>query len=83
MSKVDKEVGEIFKQRRRELRWTQEQLGSKLGVAYSTVACWERGIRGMSLDMFFKCCEALDLNPDEVYQMVKENKPYSFGSIKK
>lgn len=83
MNKVDKQVGEIFRQRRRELNWTQEYLGKKLGVAYSTVACWERGIRGMGLDNFFKCCDILGLEPDQVYSLVRKNKEYSFTNENK
>lgn len=71
MNNIDREVGQIIKRRRRELMMTQEQLGKKLGVAYSTVACWERGIRGMSLDVFFRCCEILSLDPNEIQKKIK------------
>lgn len=79
MNKVDVLVGDIIKQRRRELRLTQTQLGDKVGIAYSTLACYENGIRGMSLKIFFDLCKVLDLDPNDVQtqiyqQMKKETK---------
>lgn len=76
MNKVDVLVGDIIKQRRRELRMTQTQLGNKVGIAYSTLACYEKGIRGMNLNIFFDLCKALRLDPNDVqrqvYQQIKE-----------
>lgn len=73
MNKLDKEVGFLIQQRRRELRLTQTQLADKIGVAYSTIACYENGIRGMSLDTFFEICEVLELNPEEIFVYCKKN----------
>lgn len=72
MSSVDKIVGSIIQQKRRMLRLTQTQLGDKIGMAYSTIACYESGTRGMSLDTFFKICEVLSLDPKEVQKQVED-----------
>lgn len=72
MNNVDVLVGDIIKQRRRELRLTQTQLGEKVGIAYSTLACYEKGIRGMSLNIFFQICNALKLDPNDVQNQVEE-----------
>ena len=72
MNDVDVLVGDIIKQRRRMLRLTQTQLGEKVGVAFSTLACYEKGIRGMSLNIFFKICNALNLDPNDVQKQVEE-----------
>jgi transcriptional regulator with XRE-family HTH domain len=72
MNYVDVLVGDIIKQRRRMLRLTQTQLGDKVGIAFSTLACYEKGIRGMSLNIFFKICDALSLDPNDVQRQVEE-----------
>lgn len=72
MNSVDKIVGSIIQQKRRMLRLTQTQLGDKIGVAYSTIACYENGTRGMSLGTFFKLCEILRLDPNEVQKQVDD-----------
>lgn len=72
MNYVDVLVGDIIKQRRRMLRLTQTQLGEKVGIAFSTLACYEKGIRGMSLNIFFKICNALNLDPNDVQKQVEE-----------
>ena len=37
-----KTIGEIIREKRKERGWTLEKLAKKLGVAFSTVATWER-----------------------------------------
>ena len=71
MNKVDIIVGSIFRKRRKEMRMTQTQLGDKIGMPFSTLAGYERGIRGMSLETYFVLCEALQLDPNEVQEEVK------------
>lgn len=72
MNKIDVIVGSIFRKRRKEMRMTQTQLGEKVGLPYSTLAGYERGIRGMSLETYFTLCEALGLDPNEVHEEVKK-----------
>ena len=72
MENYDKAVGFIIQQRRRQLRLTQTQLGKKVGLAYSTIGCYENGIRGMSIGTFFKICNALSLDPNEVQKEVEQ-----------
>lgn len=70
MNEIDKKVGFIIQQRRKELRLTQAQLGEKIGAAYSTIACYENGLRGMNLDTFFEICDVLSLDPNEIQKEV-------------
>lgn len=70
MNEIDKKVGFIIQQKRRELRITQKQLGKKIGVAHSTIACYESGIRGMDLDTFFEICKILSLDPNDIQKQV-------------
>ena len=73
MKQVDAFVGDIIKQKRREMRMTQEQLAKKVGISKSTVACYESGIRGMNLDVFFQFCDILHLDPYIIQKLVEEN----------
>ena len=73
MKQVDAFVGDIIKQKRREMRMTQEQLGKKVGLSTSTIACYELGIRGMNLDVFFKFCDILHLDPYIIQRQVEAN----------
>jgi len=72
MNRTDYIVGNIFKKRRKEMRLTQTQLGERVGLPYSTLAGYERGIRGMSLETYFVLCDALGLDPNEVHEQVKK-----------
>lgn len=62
----NRKVGRIIYEKRREKRWTQTDLAKRLGIAKSTLACYETGIRGMDLDLFFEICRMLDINPNDV-----------------
>ena len=72
MNNTDIIVGSIFRKRRKEMKMTQTQLGDKVGLPFSTLAGYERGIRGMSLETYFRLCEALHLDPNEVHEEVKK-----------
>lgn len=66
----DKKVGLIIKNRRIERRMTQDQLADRLGIKQSTLSCYELGLRGMSIDMFFEVCKVLRLKPNDVQKML-------------
>lgn len=80
MNSTDKIVGDIIKQKRRILRITQEQLGRRVGVAASTITCYESGIRGMSLEMFFKLCNVLLLEPNDVKNEMEQRMEWLEGN---
>lgn len=66
----NRKVGRIIYEKRREKRWTQTDLAKRLGIAKSTLACYETGIRGMDLDLFFEICRMLDINPNDVVSLL-------------
>jgi len=66
----DKKVGQIIKDRRIERRMTQSQLADALGIQQSTLSCYELGLRGMTIDMFFDVCRVLRLKPNDVQKML-------------
>lgn len=57
-------IGDIIKQRRKELNLTLEEVGKKVGVGKSTVKKWESGyIANMKRDKIALLAEALQINP--------------------
>lgn len=60
-------VGQIIKDRRKELDLTQDEVAAKVGVSGATVARWESGeIRNMRRDRIYKLSQILQLSPAEI-----------------
>ena len=72
MNKIDYIAGQIIRKKRKEKKLSQTELGNKVGLPYSTLAYYERGERGMSLETFFVLCKALDLNINEVEEEIRK-----------
>ena len=53
---------EILRERRKELKMTQQQLAEKIGKERSYIAHIERGITDMQLSSFFRISSALGLS---------------------
>lgn len=60
----NRKVGRLIYDKRRDKRMTQVDLAKRLGIAQSTLACYETGTRGMDLDTFFEICRILELDPN-------------------
>lgn len=60
----NKQIGAIIKDKRIDKRLTQIQVAKILGIPTSTYACYESGLRGMSIDTYFKICYELDMDPN-------------------
>lgn len=71
-NKVDYYAGQIIKEKRKEKRLTQTQLGEKVGLPYSTLACYESGLRGMSLETFFILCKALKIDVNDAQKEIQK-----------
>ncbi len=56
-----KKMGLKIKQKRKELRFTQEDLASKLGITRVTVSKYESGSIQAPMDMVFKISDILDI----------------------
>jgi transcriptional regulator with XRE-family HTH domain len=63
-------VGSIIKEYRQVRRMTQLQLAQRVGIAKSTLACYETGARGIDLDTFFDICYVLGIDPSDVQRQV-------------
>ncbi len=53
--------GEILKNRRKELKMTQQQLADKVGTARSYIARVERGATDIQLSSFFRIIQAMGM----------------------
>lgn len=59
----------IFK-RRKELKLSQEKLGSAIGVSGPTISMWEAGQNLPKTENFFSLAKALNLTVDELLEDV-------------
>lgn len=57
-------VGSILKNRREELKMSQQEVADLVGVSKSIVSRWENNeVRNMGIDKIRKLCEALSIDP--------------------
>jgi DNA-binding XRE family transcriptional regulator len=70
MNEVDVKVGEIIRRRRKELGLTQTDLAEKVGSSKQCIYYYEKGTRGLTMSLFFKICDALHLDPNEIQEQV-------------
>lgn len=57
---VDALLGQRIKQRRQEIRCSQEALGEKLGLSFQQVQKYERGINRVTVSRLFELADALE-----------------------
>lgn len=60
------EIGEIIRNRRLEMKLTQEEMASRLGVTAPAVNKWEKGNTKPDIDMLSPLARLLDLSLDEL-----------------
>ena len=62
---INKKIGFRIKDRRLELKLTQEEVGKKVGVTKSTIQRYENGlIKELKMPVIQAIANALDVNPD-------------------
>jgi len=57
--------------KRKEMNLTQRQLAEKLQTVHSLVGKVEKGERGLDVIEFFKYCNALNANPNELLNLIE------------
>lgn len=60
-NKIDQLVGQRIRWRRKELKWTQEQLGEKLSLTFQQVQKYEKGVNRISAGRLFEVAGVLDV----------------------
>ena len=59
-------LGVAIKMERLNKGWSQEELGERVGVNFSTISKYERGIKKPSCDVLLKLIKVLELNTNEI-----------------
>lgn len=65
-------LGERIRSRRMEMRMTQETLAEKADISVNTVSRIEGGQMSMSIGIFIKLVQALDMNADRMLGILPE-----------
>lgn len=60
------EMGERIRKRRQELRWSQEKLAEMADISLNTVSRVEGGQSDMSIEVFKRLAQALDMSASEL-----------------
>ena len=63
---MSRTIGENIRYVRRCRDWTQEQLGARIGVKGSNVACWERGKVIPGTSNLSKIAKVLEVTMDDL-----------------
>ena len=58
------QMGERISTRRKQLRWTQEELAEAAGVTPQTISTAELGKKALRPENIIRICAALDISPD-------------------
>lgn len=67
-------IGKFIQELRKEKKWTQEELASKLSTARETVSKWERGVYIPNTEMLLKLQDLFDVSVNEILYGEKINK---------
>lgn len=73
MTDLAKFAGTKIKSLRSAKKWTQEELGEKLGVGKTAIGNYERGERSPGQDMLFQLAETFDVSIDFFFPLTKKD----------
>lgn len=59
---LDQRIGALLKQRRIQLGWSQQGLGSKLGLTFQQIQKYEKGDNQLSVARLLQVCETLEVD---------------------
>lgn len=65
-------IGKFISKKRKEKKFTQEDLAEKLGVSINAISKWERGICLMDMSLLKPLSSLLDVSINEKYFLVKK-----------
>ncbi|HIG23932.1 MAG TPA: XRE family transcriptional regulator [Henriciella marina] len=60
-NKIDELVGQRIRWRRKELKWTQEQLSERLSLTFQQVQKYEKGVNRISAGRLYELAGVLDV----------------------
>lgn len=59
-------VGKAIRDRRNELKLSQQAVADKIGITRGAYSQYETGKNAISMEIWFRIAEALDLNPNDI-----------------
>jgi transcriptional regulator with XRE-family HTH domain len=71
-NRIDELVGQRIRWRRKELKWTQEQLSEKLGLTFQQVQKYEKGVNRISAGRLYELSIVLDVEIGYFFEGAKE-----------
>lgn len=66
-------IGEKIKQYRLKNGWTQQELGSKIGISKNAIGNYEKGIRSPKKDTMFDLASAFKISIDNLFPQIKKD----------
>lgn len=75
-------IGENIKQYRLQNGWTQQELGSKIGMSKNAIGNYEKGFRSPKKDTMFDLANAFNISINDLFPPVQKDPFYNTSSIK-
>ena len=75
-------IGENIKQYRLQNGWTQQELGSKIGMSKNAIGNYEKGFRSPKKDTMFDLANAFNVSIDDLFPSIQKNSSSNTSSIK-
>lgn len=69
-STLNKIIGETLKREREKANLSLEQLANKLPISRQTLSTYESGRSKIKISMFLAICNALNVNPTELFDEI-------------
>lgn len=66
MSRYYEYVGAAIRDRRKELKISQQAVADKIGITRGAYSQYETGKNAISMEVWFKIADALDLDPNDI-----------------
>jgi len=66
MSKYYEYVGKAIREKRNALRLSQQAVANKIGVTRGAYSQYETGKNAISMEVWFRIANVLDLDPNEI-----------------
>ncbi|QYJ02171.1 helix-turn-helix domain-containing protein [Thalassovita mediterranea] len=71
-NRIDELVGQRIRWRRKELKWTQEQLSERLSLTFQQVQKYEKGVNRISAGRLYELAGVLDVPIAYFYEGAEE-----------
>ena len=74
-------IGENIKQYRIQNGWTQQELGTKIGISKNAIGNYEKGFRSPKKDTMFDLANAFNISIDDLFPPIQKDSSSNTSSI--